>query len=147
MWACFRDLMETLQRKCKTSRQSQGTARCSVQVFYFSAQSGLFSTSLQANFSWRRFRGDLWATFPDVSCTRQASGFLGSFNDNTFRQRKVKEPPGTFKNFLQWLIRGNTQAFSVSLGVSCQPSGILQTTFQHLGCCGEILSTTGLGAV
>ena len=34
----------------------------------------------------------------------------------------------------------------MSLGVSCQSSGILRTTFHLLGCYVAIFSTTGLGA-
>ena len=53
----------------------------------------------------------------------------------------------TVRHSVQWPIWDKTQAFSVSPGVSSQPSGILQITFHLLSCYGEILSTTGLSAV
>ena len=62
-------------------------------------------------------------------------------SNNMFRQRKIRELSGTFCGQFEAIL----QAFSVSLGVSCQSSGILRTTFHLLGCCVAILSTTGLG--
>ena len=96
------------------------------------------------------FGGELWAfcanSEPLQACSATimaACRQLMHLSDNLFRRLMIKEPSSTFCNGHS----GADLAFSVSLGISCQPSGILQTTFHLLGCYGAVLSQTGLGAV